>query len=58
MSCVSQYCGTVVLFHGMHLKGLNKETGILIFIIRSAQWRFLGFGDFFPNKCCVGFLKI
>lgn len=50
MSCVSHYCGTVVLFHSMHLKGLNTETGFLFSIIRSAQWDFLGFGGFFPSK--------
>lgn len=58
MSCVSHYCGTVVLFHSMHLKGLNTETEFLFSIIRSAQWGFLGFGVFFPSKYCVVFIKI
>lgn len=59
MSCVSHYCGMVVLFHSMHLKGLNIKTGFLFSIIRSAQWGFLGFGFFFfPSKYCVVFIKI
>lgn len=57
-SCVLHYCGTVVLFHGMHLKGLDIETGILMSKIRSAQWGFLGFGVLFsPTSAVLDFPK-
>lgn len=57
--CVSHCCGTVVLFHSIHLKGFDTETGILISIIRSAQWGFLGFGFwfFFLTSAVLDFSK-